>query len=205
MTQYFSQKSDHLTIMSANNNRREKINFCSNKVILLNLIIMIILWSVTSLNYYLITYYMKYVPGNISVNTTVSTVSELIAYASSGLAYQMLGGKTAFFLSFLISAVGGSLIAFIPAVGYEIAGFVLLAKFGISFAFNLVYVITPTLFPTDLCSTSFGVCNVFAMLSSVFSPVIAELREPMPMLVYAFTSIVAMIASLFLFTKVKYD
>ena len=194
-----------MSILSAANHRKQKINFCSNKVILLNLIIMIILWSVTSLNYYLITYYMKYVPGNIFVNTTISTVSELIAYACSGLAYQALGGKTAFFFSFLISSVGGFLIAFIPAVGYEIASFVLLAKFGISFAFNLVYVITPTLFPTDLCSTTFGVCNIFAMLSSVFSPMIAELREPLPMLVYAFTSIAAMIASIFLFTKVKYD
>jgi len=116
-----------------------------------------------------------------------------------------MGGKSAFFLSFLISAIGGFLIAFVPAVGYEIASFVLIAKFGISFAFNLVYVITPTLFPTDLCSTSFGVCNAFAMLSSVFSPMIAELKEPVPMLVYGFTSVAATFASIFLFTKVKYD
>ena len=166
---------------------------------------MVVLWSVTSLNYYLITYYMKYVPGNIYVNTTVSTVSELLGYGLSGIAILSFGGKASFTISFLISAVGGFLIAFVPAVGYEIASFVLLAKFGISCAFNLVYVITPTLFPTDLCSTAFGVCNSFAMLSSVFSPMVAELREPVPMLVYGFTSVAALIASLFIFTKVKYD
>lgn len=165
---------------------------------------MVILWSVTSLNYYLITYYMKYVPGNIYVNTTVSTISELLGYSVSGLAYKIIGGKAAFIVSFAISSVGGFLIAFVPAVGYEIAGFVLLAKFGISFAFNLVYVITPTLFPTDLCSTAFGVCNSFAMLSSVLSPMIAELTDPLPMLVFGFTSVTATVASVFIFTKVKY-
>lgn len=87
MTQFFTAKSDQPTVISVTSNRKEKINFCSNKVILLNLIIMIILWSVTSLNYYLITYYMKYVPGNIFVNTSISTISELLAYASSGFAY----------------------------------------------------------------------------------------------------------------------
>lgn len=162
---------------------------------------MIVLWSVSSLNYYLITYYMKYVPGNIYVNTTVSTVSEFFGYALSGVAITTFGVRISFILSFFISAVGSFLIALVPAKGYVIASFVLLAKFGISCAFNLVYVITPTLFPTDLCSTSFGICNSFAMLSSVLSPLVAELGEPAPMLVYGFSSVAALAASLFINAK----
>lgn len=97
------------------------------------------------------------------------------------------------------------LIAFIPAVGYEIASFVLIAKFGIASAFNLAYIITPTFFPTYLCTTAFGIVNAVAMASSIFSPVIAELNQPVPMLIYGFTSAIAMVTCLFLFTKVKYD
>ena len=192
-----------LTVSKEQNN--QQINFCSNKIILLNLILMVILWSVSSLNYYLITFFMKYIPGNLYVNTSVSTISELIAYVFSGFVYQTFGGKKAFIVSFALSATGGFLIAFIPAGGYLIATFVLIAKFGISFAFNLVYLITPTLFPTALTTTAFGVCNVFARFSTILSPILAEAPEPTPMLCYAFSSIAAMIASMFLVTGVKYE
>lgn len=166
---------------------------------------MVVLWSVSSLDYYLITFFMKYVPGNLYVNTSVSTISELIAYICSGFVYKYFGGKTAFIISFALSAAGGFLIAFVPATGYLIAIFVLLAKFGISFAFNLVYLIMPSLFPTELTTTAFGICNVFARFSTILSPILAELQLPTPMLCYGFTSIAAMIASVFLVTNVKYN
>ena len=183
----------------------EKITFCSNKVILLNIVLMVILWSVSSLDYYLITFFMKYIPGNLFVNTSVSTTSELVAYIFSGFVYNAVGGKKAFVISFALSAIGGFLIAFVPATGLTIASFVLLAKFGISFAFNLVYLITPTLFPTELTTTAFGICNVFARFSTILSPILAELALPTPMLCYGFTSIAAMVASLFIITGIKYQ
>lgn len=183
----------------------EKITFCSNKIILLNIILMVILWSVSSLDYYLITFFMKYIPGNLFVNTSVSTTSELIAYIFSGFVYNSVGGKKAFVISFAISALGGFLIAFAPATGLLIASFVLLAKFGISFAFNLVYLITPTLFPVEITATAFGICNVVARFSTILSPILAELPLPTPMVCYGLTSIAAMIASMFIITGIKYQ
>ena len=85
------------------------------------------------------------------------------------------------------------------------AFFVLTAKFGISFAFTMVYLIMPQLFPTYLCGTAFGICNVVARFSTIFSPIIAELNSPMPMLIYSFTSVGALVASLFIINSVKYD
>ena len=61
-------------------------------MIFLNLVLMVILWSVSSLDYYLITFFMKYIPGNLFVNTSVSTTSELIAYIFSGFVYNAVGG-----------------------------------------------------------------------------------------------------------------
>ena len=166
---------------------------------------MIILWSVSSLDYYLITFFMKYIPGNLYVNTSIATVSEILAYICAGFVYNAFGGKKAFIISFALSATGGFLIAFIPgATEYLIALFVLLAKFGISFAFQLVYFIMPTLFPVEITATAFGICNIFARFSTILSPILAELDGPTPMLCYAFTSIGAMIASMFLITGVKY-
>ena len=167
------------------------------------MVIMAILWGVTALNYYLIAYYMKYVPGNLYVNTTVSTVSELSAYATSGVIYSYVGGNKTFMVSFLIAALGGLLIAFIPADGYLIASFVFIAKFGIAISYNLVYVITASLFPTERSATAFGLCEMSAMLCSVMSPVLAELKGSTPMLFYSGTSILALISALFLRQKQK--
>ena len=45
------------------------------------------LWAITALNYYEIAYYMKYIPGNLFINTSASTVAEIAAYFTSGLVY----------------------------------------------------------------------------------------------------------------------
>lgn len=95
------------------------------------------------------------------------------------------------------------MIAFQPADGYLIASFVFIAKFGIAIAYNLVYVITASLFPTERAATAFGLCEMSAMLCSVMSPIVAVLKSPTPMLLYSSTSIIALISALFLKTKPK--
>ena len=77
------------------------------------------------------------------------------------------------------------------------AGFVLLAKFGISIAFNNVYLATPMAFPTALTGTAFGICNVVARVATVLSPLIAETPFPAPMVSFSLVAIIAGISSLF--------
>lgn len=168
---------------------------------------MVVLWSVSSLDYYLISFFLKYIPGSIYVNATVSTLAEIVANMTSGAVYKFFGAKTAFVLCFTISAVGGFLIALMPSDANSLleAFFVLVAKFGISFAFTMVYLITPGLFPTELRGTVFGICNVIARFLTILSPILAELNEPTPMLCYSFTSIAGLLASLMVVTSVKYD
>jgi hypothetical protein len=174
---------------------------------MLNLILMIILWSISSFDYYLISFFMKYIPGNIYINASFSTIAEIVANMTSSVVYKFFGPKTAFVLCFTISAVGGILIAFIPSTvnPYLEAFFVLVAKFGISFAFTMVYLITPGLFPTELRGTVYGICNVAARFLTILSPILAEFAEPTPMLCYTFTSVAGLVASLMLVTSVKYD
>eukprot|EP00345_Euplotes_harpa_P001530 CAMPEP_0168323014 /NCGR_PEP_ID=MMETSP0213-20121227/3238_1 /TAXON_ID=151035 /ORGANISM="Euplotes harpa, Strain FSP1.4" /LENGTH=108 /DNA_ID=CAMNT_0008325023 /DNA_START=933 /DNA_END=1259 /DNA_ORIENTATION=- len=49
-------------------------------VVMINLIICCIVFVVSTFNYYMINFYLKYVGGNIFVNVILSTVSENIAY-----------------------------------------------------------------------------------------------------------------------------
>ena len=45
---------------------------------------MSILWGATAMNYYLLAYYIKYIPGDVYVNTSVKTISEILSFFVSG-------------------------------------------------------------------------------------------------------------------------
>ena len=166
---------------------------------LINLILMAVFWTASSFNYYIITFYLKYIPGNIFVNTSLSCIAEIISYLCSGVVMNIFGVKISFIISYILAAVGGILLViFFNAEGILIAVFVLFAKFGISFAFNLTYLATPQMFPTALCTTAFGICNIFARFSTVLSPLIAELPDPAPMSIFSIVCIASAFLPLFL-------
>ena len=71
-------------------------------------------------------------------------------------------------------------------------------RFGINCAFSLCYIITAEYFPPIVCSRVFGICNLFARLATILSPLLAEVTPPVPMVIYIMICIILMIASLFL-------
>lgn len=153
---------------------------------LLNLAIMSMLWTASSFNYYLITFFLKYIPGNIFLNTSLASISEIIAYAASGVLMTKVGTKISFMISFALAAVGGVLLAsFFSSEELLIATCVLFTKFGVSFAFNVSYQATPQMFPVELCATAFGICNVFARFFTIMSPLVAELPGVTPIIILA--------------------
>jgi Na+/melibiose symporter-like transporter len=144
------------------------------RLVLWNLALLTVNWVAASFNYYMLTFYMKYVPGDIYVNSTVGAFAEIAGDIVAGILMKWLGFKAAFVIAFIIAGIGGFCIGFISTSGVGIAFFVLWAKFGISFAFNLCYLAIPVLFPVEIASTCFGVVNVFARFISIISPITAE-------------------------------
>ena len=69
---------------------------------------------------------------------------------------------------------------------------VLYAKFGITMCFGLNYISNSYLFPTLFAATAIGMCNIVARLFSAFSPVLAQMDEPLPMLLYTSSSCLAL-------------
>ena len=84
------------------------------------------------------------------------------------------------------------------------AVFVLIAKFGISGAFNGVYIGNVELFPTLFAVTAMGIVNLVARISAVLAPLAAEATPPLPMLSFTILSVVSMIAALFLIETRKF-
>ena len=167
---------------------------------------MICLFSVNHFDYNLLLYYMQYVPGDIYINFTVGCLSEIAAFILSGFLYKILGPRLSLILSFAFAALGGFCIAFVPqAQGYLIAGFIFVAKFGIAFAFNAAYIITPTLFPISFRTTAYGYAFIFGNFITIFAPEFAKIAQPVPMLFYGSTCVLASVVSFFLVTNVSYE
>ena len=81
--------------------------FMSQPDIRLNIILMSLCWLTTSFNYYMVGFLLKYFPGSIYVNGSISALSEVAATLSAGLIYAKFGVRKAFVISFGISALGG--------------------------------------------------------------------------------------------------
>ena len=153
---------------------------------MLNLVLMSITWASSTFTYYMVGFYIKYIPGDIFNMVIVSCLAELFACLISGVLSSRLGTKKCLFSSFLLGGVFGISIIFIsPQNTLLISLCLLLTKFGVSSAFNLCFLVTAEYFPTAYSSTVFGACNVFARIMSIFSPLIAEVPAPVPMIVYA--------------------
>ena len=159
-----------------------------------------VFWTASSFNYYLMSFFLKYIPGNIYENTSISSGAEITAYITSGYIIKVLGFRISYIIAFAIATSGGVLMVIFQNDDNMMAVFVLLSKLGIAFAFNNSYLATPRLFPVALTGTAFGLCNVLARFCTVLSPLVAEIAYPMPMIIFASISGISAVLAIFLQT-----
>ena len=173
---------------------------------LINLLCILFLWIVSTFDYYLINFQLKYIDGDIYQNTIVSSVSEVTAYLVSGALYDKIGPKVSFIGSFAIGIVGSLFyILFSEANKSLVPLMVLGTKFGISSCFNCVY-LANGLFPPIYSSTTFGMFNFFARLTAMFAPMVAELKPKfVPMIIFCIMAGAACVVSFFIRTPTKED
>jgi hypothetical protein len=126
--------------------------------------IMIVMWACTSTNYMIINIFLKYIPGSIYINFTIAGISEIAAHLSAGFLFKKVGVKYTFIIGYSIALAGGLCLVFQNKFSDDtwlVATFVLLAKFGASMTMCVCQIATPWIFPTTLCGTAFGICNLF--------------------------------------------
>jgi len=70
---------------------------------------------------------------------------------------------------------------------------VIFARMGGSMSFNIGYVSVSRLFPTKYVTSVFGIVNFFAHLITVGSPIVAEMPEPIPFVVFCINAGLAII------------
>lgn len=70
--------------------------FLKKKWIQINLAAMTLNWLASCINYYLIAFAIKYLPGNILLNNTMSNLSEIVGNAVGAVLKSRLGAIRAF-------------------------------------------------------------------------------------------------------------
>jgi len=135
---------------------------------------MVFQWAMASMLYYFMSYYLIYLPGNTYNNTYASGGAEIVATLFGGFLIKVCNARWAFFTSNMIALLGGLCILFL-GTPYEdwMPAFVIIAKFGVSSTYMLVYAVTIDLFPTLFSATAFGVCNFVANMTTIVSPYVA--------------------------------
>lgn len=173
---------------------------CSGKILII-LLVMIIMWMTSSINFMLINLYLKYVPGGVFLNFSIAGVAEILSNLAAGVVFSKFGPRVTFIVGYVISALGGALLIFqrrFEGQDLLIASFVLFAKFGSSMTMCVCYIATPWLFPVLLCGTAFGICNLFGRFAQAGAPIMAELEIPLPMELFTGVAAAGLVASFFI-------
>ena len=137
---------------------------------LVNLLLMTYFWASSSFDYFLTTFMLKYLNGDVFSNVYAATTAEAFGALCCGMLVQRQGLLRTFALSYTIATVGGLLIL---TIGKEYVGLmpllVMTIRLGINCSFTLTYLANAMLFPTLFSATSNGICNFFARICTIFA------------------------------------
>lgn len=147
----------------------------------------------------MLTYSLKYIPGNIFNNNLMSAITDIPIAMLGGYVYHRFGVKTALTGAFTLAVTGGVLILIFSEANPDFVPYMLsLAKGGIKITFDICYLANSIIFPTIFAGTAFGLCNLGAKIATILAPMLAEVDPPVPMIVFSLMAALGGIVSLFI-------
>ena len=175
--------------------------FLNQPVLLRNLLLMIIIWVVTTFNYFMIAIQVKNFPGDFNLNTIVMFGSDVPFSLLGGLLLRRFSAKKVFALSSILQSVAGIMIVGFTDVNnpsYTFLVLVACARGGVCSLFIALFTEHPRMFPTLFGVTSIGICNFASRSSVIFAPIIAEIAFPTPIIIFTILALSALVCSLFI-------
>ena len=170
-------------------------------VILTNFIVIHISFCAVSFNFYFMNFYMKYIKGDIYLNSILSALSCVLAQVVTPIMTRKISFRVSFIIQYGLATVAALPLLFVNASetsnAYLIPLSVFVSRFGIASAFASVFAAQSALFPSIFVTVAFGSSSGAAHLISILAPQIAELTDPVPMLVYLGLGTSACIAHFF--------
>lgn len=176
----------------------------SDGTIVFNLIMMVFNWCAVSFFFYLLNFFIKYMPGDIFINSIVSGLC-CFSLLIEGPIQKKFSSKFGQIMSFALGLGASILIGFFDRDTSQIALYslvLLVAKSGAELAFAFVTLIHLELFPTSFVVTSYGICNIFCRMVTMFAPIVAEIPNPaVPLTFLIGCSFLGTVSSLVLKTR----
>ena len=83
-------------------------------------------------------------------------------------------------------------------MGFLFVALVIFARFGIAANYNLVYIQHVKMFPTLFLVTSLGIANFVCRIAVAIAPMVAEIKDPIPMILFTVLTLLTAFASLFI-------
>ena len=180
----------------------------AEKALVANVALMSAIWTTCSFTYYLAKFQLKFIAGNVFVNSFTSSIADAVSRPVAYYAYKCMHTRRVMLMFFLISAFGSIPVIFSENASdtfkaYVVPACLTIANFGSCGNFSNLYIGHLDLFPLVFGTTTMGICNVIARFLTVFAPIVAEVEEPYPEIAYTVLCFVAAITSLFIKDKVK--
>ncbi len=128
-------------------------------------------WIVASFSYYLAYFFLKYLEGEVFINSIVAALSEMTSYMLTGVLFDKLGIKRSYLTYFLLSAFGATLYySFAHLHRSLVPILLLLTMYGVSASCMTNWLTNARLFPVIYASSTFGIASFFARLSNILAP-----------------------------------
>ena len=133
---------------------------------------MIYVWTAIVFNSYLLTYLIN--TFDLVYDLAIATsIEEIIANMIGGFLYYKWGMKGSLFFCFGLATVCGLIICLYGLNnqnGWLFIAIYVCIDFGMTSAFEIIYIAHTSVFPTLFASTSFGYCNFVSRTSAALSP-----------------------------------
>ena len=142
------------------------------------------LYSEASFNFFLLTFYLKYFPGNLFENSVYFACSDLMAYLLAGLFFNFASIKTGIRFGATLACAGGLMYLFMSKNISMIPYMLSLARVGQSMVFNITVISINRIFPTAYVATAYGVVNFCSHLWACLAPFVAEIPYPFPFIAF---------------------
>ena len=162
--------------------------------ILTNLLAMTVIWSVATFDLFLILFMLTSF-GQIFVTSFIFGLGSIAISAASGPIFKRFGVKQTQRIGLSLASVCGALLLFL---GTQMQGYYLVpvlvmgAKIGNGLSMSSCLISNSHLFPTLFAVSALGLCNFIAKSLTILAPIVAQLEEPLPMLLFTGSSIVAL-------------
>ena len=158
----------------------------ADKALMLNLAKVALLWCVTSFVFYLKGFLMKYFPGSVFLNSTVSSLAEAAAPITALMLSRHMNKRRLLSVFYLFTTIGAFPLLYSAADTTDfyreriVPGCVLLVSFGLTGTWFGLFLSHLEVFPVVFAGTTMGVCNIAARFCTIWAPLFAELPEPVP-------------------------